>query len=97
MEIVSGEDFEVTEAIHTEVHERAEQIQKHLKNEALIRFHLSQTAPSQFQVKIEVKYSDKFVVGHAEERDFHKSLNEAKAKVMRQIDDLHGRAKANRH
>jgi ribosomal subunit interface protein len=97
MEIVSGEGFELTEAIETEVALKAQQIKSHLKEEGKLVFHLGMSSPSQFSVKIEVKAGGKFVVGSAEERDFHKSLNEAKARVLRQIDDLHEKKKSARH
>ena len=87
MEILVGDDFELTDAIKEEVHQRIEQVESHLPKKGDARVHL-QMSGGIFHVQFHYSFSKANVVASAEDRDFHRALNEAKQKLQRQLDDF---------
>ncbi len=97
MEIVVSEDFELTQAIKTAIHERVEQIKKHLKTDRTVKVFLSKTGHSLFKVQMVLNDKHKEFSSHSENEDFYMGLNDAKAKIIRQINDYKEKKITKRH
>ena len=97
MEIITSEDFKLTEAIKAEIHEKVEAIQKHLDKEAVVKVFLSKDSGRQYHVKFSTHVFQQDVVSDAKSDDFHICLNDAKAKILRQITDLKNKKIDKRH
>lgn len=101
MEIIISEDFELTPAIKEAVHEKVEQVLEHIrdryKEESPVKVFLSKNSGSEFKVQFKMHVKKRDISSHAESHDFYKSLNEAKQKIVRQINDLKEKNLTKRH
>ncbi|MEZ4871446.1 MAG: HPF/RaiA family ribosome-associated protein [Bdellovibrionales bacterium] len=97
MEIITSEDFELTEAIKAEIHEKVEAINSHLNGEATVQVFLSKDSSRLYNVKFLAHVFHQDVVSDAKAEDFHVCLNDAKAKILRQIMDIKNKHIDRRH
>tara|TARA_B100000749_G_scaffold280896_1_gene280710 strand:- start:82347 stop:82640 length:294 start_codon:yes stop_codon:yes gene_type:complete len=97
MEIIASEDFKLTDAIKSEIHERVEAINSHMSDPATIKVYLSKDSDRSYHVKFLTHVFHQDVVSDAKNEDFHVCLNQAKSKILRQISDLKDKMVKARH
>ena len=82
MEIIVSEDFELTESIKKEIHDKVERINELLNKESTVKVFLSKDSSKQYHVKMSGHIYKHDVVSDATDLDFHACLNSAKAKFL---------------
>ena len=85
MNIVTSEDFKLTESINEEIEKVTSTIQSHLKKEASIKLMLSKTSEHCYKVVFDMHMNHKELSAHAEDRDFYKALRVAKNNLLSQV------------
>ena len=83
---ISSRDFDLTEAIKTEVNEMGEFIFDHLGKDEKVDIVLSKTSPTIFKVNIQARYRGENIISHHESHNFHKALDLCRDHFLKQID-----------
>ena len=87
MEILTGEDFDLTDSIKAAAHEKYEQIEHVIAEEAKIKFFFKRTGEL-YDVVIKIHHKHNDFIGEHKDRDFYIALNHAKDKIVKQITKL---------
>lgn len=85
---VISEDFKLTEANKEEIYERIEKLNLLSKGECDFKVFVSKPNESMFSITIKMVRGSKLFTSSEESHDFHKALNKAKKKMVRQISDI---------
>ena len=96
MELVTSEDFDLTESIKESIHEKVNKIEE-VANEEL-KVHVSlHKEHEMFQVKMHALFFSHDLVAETEANDFFQALNETSQKLLRQVKEQKEKALAKRH
>jgi ribosomal subunit interface protein len=83
---LSSRDFDITDAIRTEVHNMEPVLYKHIPAEERIKVTLSKASPDVFHVHMQVHYLGEDIVSDHESHNFHKALELCKDHFVKQVD-----------
>lgn len=87
---ISSRDFDLTEAIKTEVNGVGEFIFDHMGREEKVDIVLSKTSPTTFKVNIQAHYKGEDIVSNHESHNFHKALDLCKDHFLKLVDKKRG-------
>ena len=84
---ISSRDFEITEAIRTEVENLEPEIAKHMNGaDHDIKVTLSKASPDVFHVHMQAHYLGEDIISDHESHNFHKALELCKNHFIKQVD-----------
>ncbi len=83
---ISSRDFEITEAIRTEVESLQDVLYKHMPEKERIKVVLSKAAPDVFHVHMQAHYLGEDIISDHESHNFHKALEFCKDHFVKQVD-----------
>ncbi len=93
---ISSRDFDITDAIRTEVEELQPILTKHMSNEeGQVKVTLSKVAPSVFHVHMQTHYLGEDIISDHESHNFHKALELCKDHFVKQLDKRRDKVKNN--
>jgi ribosomal subunit interface protein len=92
---LSSLDFDITDAIRTEVNNLQPILDKHMHtyDDEVIHIKLSKTAPDSFLVNMHCHFMGDDIISHHESHNFHKALDLCKTHFLKQIDKRRSRLK----
>ncbi len=83
---ISSRDFEITDAIRTEVESLEEVLYKHMPEKERIKVVLSKAAPDVFHVHMQAHFLGEDIISDHESHNFHKALEFCKDHFVKQVD-----------
>lgn len=97
MEIITCDQFKLTEELREEIITKIDQIKRHMSGPALFKVNLHKKGNSHFSVGLTVSYKRERYRSEASGFNFLKVFNESKAKLIRQVRDTHTKKRSKRH
>ena len=83
---LSSRDFEITEAIRTEVLGMEALLEKHMPRGGNIKVTLSKSSPTVFHVHMQSHFMGEDIISDHESHNFHKALELCKSHFIKQVD-----------
>lgn len=83
---ISSRDFEITDAIRTEINNLEKTLYKHIPEGESIKFTLSKSAPDVFRVHMQCHYLGEDIISDHESHNYHKALELCKNHFVKQVD-----------
>lgn len=83
---ISSRDFEITDAIRTEIMNMETVLYKHIPENESIKVTLSKASPDVFHVHMQAHYLGEDIISDHESHDFHKALEFCKDHFVKQVD-----------
>ena len=82
---IASRDFDLTDAIKTEIDNLKEPLSKHLNGDNTVRVTLSKTAPDVFHVHMQTHYMGDDIISDHDSHNFHKALELCKDHLVKQL------------
>ncbi len=91
---IASRDFELTDAIRTEIQNLEEPLSKHMNTKDTVKVTLSKSAPDVFHVHMQTHYMGEDIISDHESHNFHKALELCKDHLVKQIDKRRNKVKS---
>lgn len=90
---ITSKDFEITEAIRTEIESMEASLKKHMGEDERVKVTLSKTAPDAFNVHMQTHYMGEDIIADHESHNFHKALELCREHLIKQVDKRRDKVK----
>ena len=90
---ITSLDFDITDAIRTEINNMEPFLSKHISAEERVKVTLSKVSPTVFHVHMRTHYLGEDIVSDHESHNFHKALDLCKDHFVKQVDKRRNKIK----
>lgn len=97
MEIITCDQFKLTDELKEEIYEKIDQIKRYMDGPALFKVNLHKKGNNRFSVGLIVSYKRERFRSESSGYNFLKVFNESKSKLIRQVRDTHTKKRSKRH
>ena len=93
---ITSLDFDITDAIRTEIQSMEPFLNKHISESDRVKVRLSKASPTVFRVHMQAHYLGEDIISDHESHNFHKALELCKDHFVKQVDKRRDKVKEKR-